>query len=208
MSELTEWVLAAGTVVGGLGTAGGLVYAARQIQAAREEQRTSERWKRTEFARALIDRLSTDEELAFCTRALDWGVGPLIIPARYRPLFPVGTATFEHNVVLMAAALKADLDVVWRQPEALTYRYCFDSFFAYLDAIRYHVAVGNVDLSQLVGLQYYLDLVRVPRYSAKEEDNTFGPFLDRYFPGLKKFIWTTLPAEGKGRRGQCTGSAA
>lgn len=74
-------------------------------------------------------------------------------------MFPVGTATFEHDVVSMSDALKADLDVVWRQPEALTYRYCFDSFFAYLDTIRYHVAVGNVDPSQLVGLQYYLDLV-------------------------------------------------
>jgi hypothetical protein len=52
----------------GIGAVAGLFYTALQIRAARFDQRSNEIWRRTEFARGLTDRLSTDDELSFCTR--------------------------------------------------------------------------------------------------------------------------------------------
>ncbi|MER9877956.1 MULTISPECIES: hypothetical protein [unclassified Mesorhizobium] len=192
MSDWPNWISAVGGLLGGLGTTGGLIYAARQIQLARHEQQTDEQWRRTEFARGLVDQLSSNDELAFCTRSLEWGVGPLIIPEKHRVLFKPRRSTFEHDQSKMSAALKADLDVSWNAPEALTYRYCFDAFFSYIEKIRHHLHVKNVQEDQLVGLGYYLQLIREPPYLDWETAHPFLPFLDRYYPGLSGFIWHGL----------------
>ncbi|AYG66125.1 hypothetical protein [Rhizobium sp. CCGE531] len=195
MIDWPDWISAAGGLLGGLGTAGGVIYAARQIQLGRHEQQRDEQWRRTEFARGLIDRLSSDDELVFCTRALEWGVGPLIIPEKYRILFTPPCSTFEHSQSNMSAALKADLGASWRTPEALTYRYCFDTFFSYLEVISHHLKVENVQRAQLVGLDYYLRLVREPPYLDWSRTHPFLPFLDRYYPGLRSFIWHCVEME-------------
>jgi hypothetical protein len=154
MSDWPDWISAVGGILGGIGTAGGLIYAARQIQLARHEQQRDEQWRRTEFARGLVDQLSSNDELVFCTRALEWGVGPLIIPEKHRVLFKPQCSTFEHDQSNMSAALKADLGGGWRAPEALTYRYCFDAFFSYIEKIRHHLEVKNIEEKQLVGFDY------------------------------------------------------
>jgi hypothetical protein len=198
---MAELDLRLGTLVGGLGAAGGLIYAGRQIQLSRQQQQRDEEWRRTEFARGLIERLSSDDELALCTRALDWGVGPLIIPDKYRIMFEPPRSTFEHNPTSMSEALRADLDANWRSPEALTYRYCFDTLFSYIEAIQHHVAVGNVQIRQLVGLEYYPQLIREPPHldwcsSRPGAVHPFQPFLDRYYPSLSSFIWHSVDERG------------
>jgi hypothetical protein len=195
MSEgnAADWVSAIGTLVGALGVVGGLLYTGTQIRTARLDQQNTEHWRRSDFARALIDRLSTDDELSFCTRALDWGVGPLIVPEKYRVLFEPECARFDHRVDVMVVALRADLDVGWDSPEALTYRYCFDALFSYLDSIRQYLADDLVHHNQLIGLNYYLTLVRDPPYVSWHRDDSashpFISFITRFYPELYKFIW-------------------
>jgi hypothetical protein len=200
------WVGALGAFVGGLATAGGLVYTAWQLHYSRIDQSDNEAWRRQEFARSLVDRLSSDEELAFCTRALDWGVGPLIIPQKYRVLFGqekeeggnADKTIIDHDPAIMANALKPHLDLGWKAPQALTYRYCFDAFFWYLEGIAYQVRVRNVSKEQLVGLDYYLDLVRKPPYfSWTRKDgwarHPFRPFIKKYYRDLEGFLWPPKP---------------
>ena len=49
----------------------------------------AERWKGAEIANGQVHRLWQDETLAFCCSGMDWGTGPLMIPGKYRSLFPV-----------------------------------------------------------------------------------------------------------------------
>src|SRR3954451_23189610 len=44
------------------------------------------RWRVKDLAAQLVGQLTTDDELAFACQVLDWGIGPMIVPARYRPL--------------------------------------------------------------------------------------------------------------------------
>jgi hypothetical protein len=162
--------------------------------------RAGEKWKRTEFARQLIDRLSTDDELAFCTRALDWGVGPLVIPAKHRVLFPEGTARMDHDLEVLERAIHPDLQRGWRTPAALTYRYSFDAFFSYLHTVIHYVTEGLIARKQLVGLDYYLDLVANPLYlrpspapseqaAGEAPESAYRPFIKKFYPDLLPFIW-------------------
>jgi hypothetical protein len=175
-------------------TGAGLWYAAQQIKLTRNEQAANERWRRSEFARALVDKLSTDDELAFCARALDWGVGPLVIPEKHRVHFDPGTSTFEHDWKKLEGAVAPGLDVGWREPECLTYGYSFDTFFSYLETIKHHVDVGNVRRDQLVGLDYYLDLLKRPIYaqqtSGRNISEVFRGFVTQFYPSLIPFVWS------------------
>ena len=82
-----DWATLIGGALQAAAVAAGLTFAGRQVRISAEQNRDAERWRRTEFAASLMERLSKDDELALCTRALDWGVGPLIIPAKHKALF-------------------------------------------------------------------------------------------------------------------------
>jgi hypothetical protein len=82
-----DWAALLGGALQAAAIGGGLIFAGRQVKISADQNKDAERWRRTEFAASLMARLSKDEELALCARALDWGVGPLIVPAKYRTLF-------------------------------------------------------------------------------------------------------------------------
>jgi hypothetical protein len=82
-----DWAALIGGVLQAAAIGGGVVFAGRQVRVSADQNKDAERWRRIEFATSLTERLSTDEELALCARALDWGVGPLMVPAKYRVLF-------------------------------------------------------------------------------------------------------------------------
>lgn len=194
-----DWAQIVGAALTATVTGSGLFYAAQQIRLMREDQqltrdehRANEHWKRTEFARTLLEKFTTDDELAFCARALDWGVGPLVIPQKHRVLFSSENATFEHKWDVLERSVAAGLDVGWREPEALTYRYCFDAFFSYLETIKHHLDATNITPGQLAGLAYYLELFRRPQYGSDQVKLTFQSFVMRYYPSLLEFIWPEL----------------
>src|SRR5437660_7170352 len=132
----------------------------------------SERWKRAEFAISQVRVLSEDPTLAFCCRAIDWGVGPLIVPEKYRALFSPGTTTVQHNWLLMAKALRPKLHEDWSiqatQAQFLLYRYAFDDFFSYLDALATYRHLGVVRTEDLDLLDPYLRQLKQPVYWRRE----------------------------------------
>jgi hypothetical protein len=161
----------------------------------------SERWKRAEFAIIQVNRLSKDDTLAFCCCAIDWGVGPLIIPEKYRALFPQGAITVEHDWKLMAKALRPELHRDWRnkttQPQFLLYRRAFDEFFGYLEALAMYQVLGVVKKRELNPLADYLSQLGRPNYWKAEwsaeipdvvREGVFGDFIKRFY-GRRVWPW-------------------
>ncbi len=182
---------AAGVLAAGA-AAVGFYLTFRQLTLIRQEQQENEKWRRLELARHIIEKISTDEEIMFCTRALDWGVGPLVIPAKHRFLFPPDTASFEINWARLERAVKPDLDSNWADPDMLTYRYSFDYFFTYLESVSHYVGKLDKELAEVSGLDYYLDMIRSPRYGRRfgnDRANVFRPFLQLWFAKLEALIW-------------------
>ena len=184
-----DWATLASGVLAASVTAGSVFYAAKQIRSAADDQRLNEEWRRADVARTLMLRLGSDDELAFCARALDWGVGPLLIPAKYLPLFPIDQRIMEHQPGLMAKALTVNLPDGWRLPEALTYRYSFESFFSFLDELRSYSTGGLIPREQFMGIDYYLELLRDPPYVPTDADKlVFLKFIARFCSELLPFV--------------------
>lgn len=150
----------------------------------------SERWKRAEFAIRQIQALSQEPSLAFCCRAIDWGVGPLIIPEKYRVLFPDGATTIDHDWTLMAKALRPQLHKEWDRPytkaKFLLYRYAFDDFLGYLDSLAMYENLGVIKPHDLAPLDDYLRQLVEPPYwenGTLELNRTqvFGDFIERFY---------------------------
>lgn len=159
----------------------------------------SERWKRAEFAVRLVRQLATDLTFSFCCRAIDWGVGPLIIPECYRVLFPNGSTLVEHDWSLMAKALRPGLHPDWKENKAqfLLYRFAFDDFFAYLDCLAMSEHLNVIKMKDLSPLTDYLRQLRQPLYWTNQDDEitkeimdtqVFGDFIKTYYSGLWKLI--------------------
>jgi hypothetical protein len=193
MADFDWGALAAGALQA-LAISGGLVFAGKQVRVSTEQTRDADRWRRTEFAMSLMERLSLDEELAFCARALDWGVGPLLVPSKYRIMFsetrgkmavtleaahepdparrpaesdwgaPESDSQFDHHWGMLARAVLPGLHKHWSDPRMLVFRYCFDAFGEYLETIQRHLDLGNVEPAHLFGIRYYLDLLHEPGY--------------------------------------------
>jgi hypothetical protein len=89
----------------------GAVYTALQYGRAK-------RWKAGDLAVTLIGQLEKDEELTLACRAIDWGVGPLVVPQRYRALLERGELSpvdrgevMKQDPDLMARAVKVGLAI-------------------------------------------------------------------------------------------------
>ena len=158
--------------------------------------RKAEAWKRAEFAGGLLRQMETDSELSFCCRALDWGVGPLLIPEKYRPLFPKDTVRIDHSWEIMARALRPNLDFDWSDPQHLVYRYSFDTFLSYLDRLQWFVALKLVERSDLDPIDDYLKHLESATYyggTSKElpgvtKEMVFGEFIGAFYPRVRKLL--------------------
>jgi hypothetical protein len=151
------------------------------------EYGAAQRWKRAEFAISQIRLLAQDPTLAFCCRAIDWGVGPLIVPDRYRDLLP--TRTVEHDWALMAEALKPKLSALWKDervgPQFLLYRYAFDDFCGYLDTIALCRELKVIRPDDLSAIEDYLKQMLAPKYwrnrNGIADADLFCAFVKRFY---------------------------
>jgi hypothetical protein len=178
------------------------------------QYRKAEAWKRAEFTGRLFEQLASDDELAFACRSLDWGVGPLITPQKYRVLLSgtkSDTAVVDHNWSDLANAMKKGINIdVIQNPNQLIYRYSFDAFCEYLDRLRIFVELGLVELSDLTPLGYYAKLMLNPPYyqGALPKAEVFGNFILAYYPKLQGFLcklellWNFAPEKPSAIGGQ------
>jgi len=183
-----------GAAVGGLVTAlaagGGLILTSWQIKLSRASDERANQWRRVEFVRTIVDQLDADEEVRFCQRALDWGVGPLPIPSRHRMLFEEQQTQIEQDTGKMERALRVKLEPDWRDPEMLLYRHCFDHFFSVIENIvRYGDRLGD-EFIEDVGLGYHIELIKEPPYLGQlVGQSPLYDFISAYYSKLSEFIW-------------------
>jgi hypothetical protein len=136
------------------------------------------RWKAGDLAATLVAQLDTDEELALACRALDWGVGPLVVPARYRPLVEsTRPGIMDHDPRLLAVAMRPLLrPEVLEDQRGLVYRYAFDRMFTFLQNVNRLLEQGQLLLEDLHALRYWL--ARIAKYPyLKPGKLVFQPFL-------------------------------
>jgi hypothetical protein len=189
ISEM-QWV----DIVNKLGTmaiAGiGAVYAYWQY-------RQAQIWKRSDLAATLVAQFDADEELAFACRALDWGIGPLIVPARYQPLQidvdESQRAIMQHDTAIMYDAMRPNLqESTLKDPRGLIYRYCFDKLLSHLDHINQLVERRQLDINDLDATRYWLE--RLARYEYPPHGHDTA---DVFQPFIKAVGYTGVAALGR-----------
>ena len=160
------------------------------------EYRRAGRWKAAELAAAHLQQLGTDERLAFACRALDWGVGPIPVPAMYQTM--AGMQTVDHSVEMLKSSLTPDLDLSsLTKRELLVYRHCFDHLFGFLDSAQELLDLGLVDTNHFKGLRYWLKHLAEWSYAEDAGRTVFIPFLVTFGYGrvLRLFQTLEVPCE-------------
>lgn len=139
------------------------------------------RWKAAEFAAAQIAALSENTELSFACHALDWGVGPLIVPDRFSVI--CNSRIIRHDPKVLELALEPALNhETLNNPDGLVYRYSFDRFFDHLDQIDAMIERGLFKAAHVASLEYYLDKIMNYRYATSDAKRatTFLPFVEQF----------------------------
>lgn len=155
----------------------GAIYVYRQYTRAQE-------WRKGDLAAALMQRLESDQELAFACQALDWGTGAILVPERYRPLMKKfkmsDEAVMDHDPKILASALESHLNEATRDSApGLIYRHCFIKLFNHLENVSRLVSSKQVDVAGLDGLEYWLRMLANYSYapSGRNPKSIFQPAL-------------------------------
>lgn len=152
------------------------------------QYRRAQRWKATDLAATLMEKMNTDHALALACQALDWGVGPLIIPEQYKPLFRTDIAgaapgVMEHDPHLLCRAVEPRLnEATLNDPRGLVYRYCFIKFFSYLDNMYRLLIDGQLREEDVGDIKYWLEMLRDYQYAPTDKDaaKVFSPALRQW----------------------------
>lgn len=163
----------------------GAIYTWRQYVRGR-------RWRGADFASSLLAELTSDDELALICFALDWEIGPIVVPERYRRLLEQVPGKAEHatpeergevmahHVPTFARAVRIYLDFTPADdPKAFIYRCCFDRFCAHLANIARMVEERQIDWDDVTPLKYWLQRLSIYEYGRSVQDGQaiFRPFL-------------------------------
>lgn len=160
-----------------------------------------------ERAADVLAALENDDVLAFACRALDWGVGPLIVPERYRPLLcyrdqkigPIdANPIIQHDTWAMYLALRPRLNpATLNEPRGLIYRYCFDKFLTHIDGAHRLLMQGQLLLEDLEGFKYWIS--RLSEYQYRPQDRLGRPVRrqDVFQPFIAEFDYIGVRLLGK-----------
>jgi len=157
------------------------------------QYRRAKRWKATDLAASLLAKLDADSALSLALHALDWGVGPLLIPERYQPLFPRDASghhqgVMEHDPNVMVLALVPSLNQpTLDDPRGLVYRHCFIKLFNHLDNTFNLLKEGQLQKEDLSDLTYWLEKLRNYPYAAKTTKGT-----DVFQPAIKTWGYENI----------------
>jgi hypothetical protein len=168
----------------------GAVYVYRQYRRAQE-------WRKGDLAAALMSRLESDEELAFAIQSLDWGTGPILVPARYRPLMKKfkmdDEAVLDHAPEILASALEPKLNfATLSSAQGLIYRHCFVKLFNHLENVSRLVDSKQVAVEDLRGLDFWLRNIASYDYAPSNRSRE-----EIFQPSLAVFGYDSIPRLGK-----------
>jgi hypothetical protein len=154
-------------------------------------------WRTSDLASSLMRELESNDELAFACLSLDWGVGSLIVPERYRPLMRMcadDDAVVQHSPRVMAVALEPMLNAeTLEHPPGLICRHCFVKLFNHLDNIGRLLASKQIGRADLDGLDYWLRQLSNYQYAELAERDGAQVFQ----PALAAFNYPRIPALGR-----------
>ncbi len=138
------------------------------------------RWKKAELAATQLAALIEDDVLAFACHALDWGIGPIMVPVRYRVLLDKDLV--EHNVAALELAVEPGLNYQTRNdPQGLLYRYCFDRLFNHFTFVHSMIERKLFSAADVASMKYYLDLIHdYPYARTKKSTEVFKDFIIKY----------------------------
>jgi hypothetical protein len=168
----------------------GALYVYRQYRRAQD-------WRKGDLAAELMERLESDEELAFACQALDWGTGPIMVPKRYRPLMKrfnmPHEAVLDHDPDILTLALEPSLNAETLQSaQGLVYRHCFIKLFNHIDNISRLVASEQVAIDDLDGLKYWVNLIASYGYAPEDRSDK-----EIFQPALALFGYHRIPELGR-----------
>jgi hypothetical protein len=139
------------------------------------------RWKRAELASMQVAALVENDELAFACQALDWGVGPIIVPKRFRSL--LNRDLVQHDVALLESALEPILNLkTLADPQGLLYRHSFDRLFGHFALVNSMIERRLFGAADVASMKYYLDLLDDYGYATDSAKSTmvFRPFVEKF----------------------------
>lgn len=134
---------------------GGLVFGLRQYY-------IGQKWKKSEFAAAILEQLVADERLATCCKMLDWSARRFPVPEQYRVLFE--QPTFTHTWAKVITAMKPEEEKGSFSWQEMLYRDLFDHFFSYLERVNHYISIRLITVNDVSSLEYWLKQLASPRF--------------------------------------------
>jgi hypothetical protein len=194
-----SWLIRNSETIGNLGPLVAAVSAAIAAFGAfyvYSQYRRAQEWRKSDLAAALMERLNSDEELAFACQALDWGTAPIMVPERYQALMRrfgmPHEAVLDHEPAVLASALQPQLNPATADSApGLIYRHCFIKLFDHLENISRLVQTRQVDIKDLDGLAYWLGRIASYEYAPA---GTPGEAI--FQPALAAFKYHGIPRLG------------
>jgi hypothetical protein len=144
------------------------------------QYRTAQKWKRTEFAAAMLKELNADEDLKACCFVLDYPSRCVVLEDR--------KDSKRETTILMHERRKLRDAMVLEPPrpkfteEQIIYRDLFDRLFTYFAQVEHACAQHLIKPGFVRPLHYWLEKILVVR----DEGDIFGPFIAKYHPSVLK----------------------
>ncbi|MEA2758991.1 MAG: hypothetical protein QOH65_1604 [Methylobacteriaceae bacterium] len=159
-------------------------------------------WKRAELASSYLKELSSNDELVFACRALDWNGGKLVVPEKLRPLLDREVKWIVHERTVLQKAMEPELSIAEMQSDdrLQLYRTALDSLLSWLALISnalerrlfrpediQHAAYWVFRIEYLQLLDGFIDLFGYRR-SIKVLRTSFEPWKETYNGGAASSI--------------------
>lgn len=148
------------------------------------QYKINQKWKKSEFAANLLNRLLDDEYLNLCCAILDWANRKFPVPEKYQNI--LRSKSFLHRGDLLAAAMIPENEKVGFTTIEVLYRDLFDHFFAYMELINHFIKIKLISINDVWQLRYWVEQIAKPRFAGEP---VFDKFLKYYgYSGVIELI--------------------
>jgi hypothetical protein len=189
-TDLSQAIAIAGLLLAGVGGAIALFNARKAVL-----------WKRADLASAYMKELSSNSELVFACRVLDWNGGRLVVPEQLQPLLPTDEKTITHDRSALKRAMRVNLAIADadKDPRLQIYRTAIDSLLSWLEVVNNSLNRKLFLAEDMPALRYW-----VLRLAT---DSDLKEFIDafEYRNILDNLINRFSNIEGKGRPSSVVG---
>lgn len=118
-------------------------------------------WKRAELASSYLKELTTNQELAFACRALEWNGGRLAVPESLAPLLLSDKRGMAHDLSALERAMDSELtlDEMEEDERLQIYRTAVDSLLSWLSVVAHAIERNLFGPEDLQEARYWVQAV-------------------------------------------------